>query len=90
MRDGQVYHRRLAEELHIAFPALPVYSAGGCTCCKKCAYPDPCRFPQIAFPSMEAVGVYVSELARRAGLRYNSGENTVTYFTMILYKDTEL
>jgi hypothetical protein len=34
---------------------------------------------------MEAIGVFVSELAKRAGLRYNNGENTVTYFTMVVY-----
>jgi predicted metal-binding protein len=85
MREGQIFHRKLAEELHAAFPDNPIYSAGGCTCCEKCAYPAPCRFPRKAFPSMEALGVYVTALSEAAGVKYNNGPDTVTYFSMILF-----
>lgn len=64
---------------------LPM-GTGGCTVCKKCAYPDePCRFPEKAFTSMEAYGLYVSAECKKAGLEYNYGKNTLTYTSCILF-----
>lgn len=58
----------------------------GCGRCAQCTYPNaPCRFPQDAVPSVEACGIHVTELARRAGLRYGNGNGTVTYFCVILF-----
>ncbi len=58
----------------------------GCGLCKKCTYPDaPCRFPEKAVPSVEACGINVVELAKKAGINYSNGANTVTYFCIILW-----
>ena len=46
---------------------------------------EPCRFPEKAFPSLEAYGVFVSKLAQACGMRYINGANTVTYFGVVLY-----
>jgi predicted metal-binding protein len=79
-------HDRLTAELHERFGKTnPVFGAGGCTLCKPCAYPEPCRFPDKTYSSIEAAGINVTELSRAAGLRYHNGENTVTYFSMILF-----
>jgi len=79
-------HDRLTAEMHGRFGAAnPVFGAGGCTICAACAYPEPCRFPGKAYPSIEAAGINVTELSRAAGLRYHNGANTVTYFSMILF-----
>ena len=64
---------------------LPM-GAGGCTICKKCTYPDePCRFPDKAFTSMEAYGLFVAAECKKAGLEYNYGQNTLTYTSCILF-----
>ena len=64
---------------------LPM-GAGGCNICKKCTYPDePCRFPDKAFTSMEAYGLYVAGECKKAGLEYNYGPNTLTYSSCILF-----
>lgn len=62
--------------------------AGPCRHCKPCAYVDgePCRFPDQAYPSVEACGINVVNLARSVGARYSNGKNTVTYFGMILFR----
>ncbi|MDR1092559.1 MAG: DUF2284 domain-containing protein [Clostridiales bacterium] len=52
----------------------------GCGECGQCAYPEPCRFPDRAHGSIEAYGIFVSETATAAGVKYNNGPNTVTYF----------
>lgn len=61
--------------------------AGGCGVCEKCAKVtgEPCRYPDLALPSLEAYGVNVSLLAKASGMKYINGENTVTYFGAVLF-----
>ncbi len=64
---------------------LPM-SAGACTRCKKCTYPNrPCRYPNKLFPSMEAYGLLVGQVCRDSGLAYNHGPRTITYTSCILF-----
>lgn len=66
------------------FDALCLGS-GGCRICETCAYPDPCRFPEKACPSMEGYGLFVTDVCRDNGLAYHHGEKTVTYTSCILF-----
>ena len=60
----------------------------GCRRCSSCTYPDsPCRFPHLLHHSLEGYGFIVNELAAEAGIRYNNGTNTVTYFGALLFKE---
>lgn len=63
-------------------------SAGGCHLCEKCAVADgiACRHPEEAYPSLESHGIYVSDLAKKAGMNYINGKDTVTYFGAVFYK----
>ena len=62
-------------------------SAGACTRCKPCTYPDkPCRFPDRCFPSMEACGLFVSKVCEDNGLPYYYGEEKISYTCLILYE----
>ena len=64
---------------------LPLGCAS-CNLCQKCTYPqEPCRFPQQAIVSVEACGIDVVQLSRDTGIRYHNGDNTVTYFCIILF-----
>ena len=60
---------------------------GNCGVCEKCAKAtnEPCRYPELALPSLESYGVNVSELAKAAGMKYINGQNTVTYFGAVLF-----
>ena len=81
-------HRRISAEMHERFGRTnPVFGAGGCRICEACAYPEACRFPDKTFSSIEAAGINVTELSRTGGIHYNNGENTVTYFSMILFDE---
>lgn len=65
---------------------LPMGS-GGCQICPQCTYPDaPCRYPDQAFPSMEAYGLWVSKVCEESGIPYYYGPNTITYTSCILFK----
>ena len=63
---------------------LPM-AAGTCTICRQCTYPDaPCRFPERAIPSMEAYGLFVSQVCQDSGMAYYYGPRTITYTSCIL------
>lgn len=62
--------------------------AGPCRVCGKCTILNgqPCRLPTEALPSIEACGIDVMSLSIKAGVKYNNGNNTVTYLGLILYQ----
>lgn len=76
---------------HIGFAdmsALTPLEAGCCTICAKCTYPDkPCRYPSKRLSSMEAFGLFVSDICARSGLGYNYGTRTMTYTSCLLYSE---
>lgn len=89
--SGERQKRRvqdLAEAIDAAGLSADVMllSAGSCTLCKECTYPDePCRFPDKRLVSMEAAGLVVSEVCTQAGIPYNHGQLTMTYSGCVLY-----
>lgn len=68
-----------------------VLGAGGCLICERCAAADslPCRRPDDALSSLEAHCIQVSELAKKAGMKYINGTDTVTYFGAVLYNQSK-
>ena len=66
-------------------PQALCLGSGGCRICGKCAYPEPCRFPEKACSSMEAYGLFVTDVCRDNGLAYHYGENTIAYTACILF-----
>ncbi len=81
--------RDLLERIRTAYPSedFLALNAGCCSFCEKCAFMEaqPCRYPDQALSSLEAYGMVVVELQKKAGLSYNNGKNTVTYVGMILF-----
>ncbi len=87
-------HARLTRELwgklRTVLPSDSLcLSKGGCGFCKQCAKAtgEPCRSPENALSSLEAYGVSVSETVAKTSLKYINGQNTVTYFSLILFND---
>lgn len=63
-------------------------SAGTCTRCEHCTYPDaPCRFPEKVFPSMEACGLFVSKVCKDNQVPYYYGDDKIAYTCCVLYND---
>ncbi|MCF0230090.1 MAG: DUF2284 domain-containing protein [Parasporobacterium sp.] len=72
--------RKLTEKL------LPLGS-GACTICSSCTYPDaPCRFPDRAVSSMEAFGLFVSDVCSGNGVAYNYGPGKIAYTGCYLFE----
>ena len=76
---------RFCEALRAEHPAALCLGTGGCRICAKCAWPEPCRFPDKACASMEAYGLFVTEVCRSSGLGYHYGARTITYTACVLF-----
>ena len=88
MKEGGRIHKDLTLEMQARFGKTnPVLGAGCCEVCPKCSFPEPCRFPDKRVIAVEAAGISVGELSRTAGVKYNNGESTVTYFSMVLFDE---
>lgn len=76
---------RLLDSLRPHFPTMLPMGSGGCSICKVCTCPnEPCRFPEKAYPSMEAYGLFVSDVCKQSDLPYYYGPQTITYTACIL------
>lgn len=75
---------RLAGSAREIRPDCLALSAGACGVCESCAYPESCRFPEFCHPSMEAYGLFVSQVCADCGAAYNNGPLTITYTSCIL------
>lgn len=77
--------RKIQAKLKERMPDFYVLSTG-CTTCEKCACPDePCRHPEQRLPSMESHGIVILQLADDMGMSYSFGNDTIVYFSMILF-----
>ena len=59
---------------------------GCCSRCTKCTYPEePCRFPELASSSMEAFGLFVSDVCKKNNVLYNYGPGKMCYTGCYLF-----
>ena len=73
-----------------AFFSKPfLHLAGSCHLCPVCAKlsDEPCRFPDRMLPALSAYGIDVCGTCAGTSLRYMNGENTVTFFGMLLFNE---
>ena len=91
MTETKKQHLRISQKIEEKVkPVLGRHlhlSCGGCGLCERCTRLDdqPCRFPDKAMTSLEAYGVDVYQTTKTTGLKYINGQNTVTYFSAVLF-----
>ena len=94
MFEAGAVHARVSQKLQreagslLGNPFLHL-TCGGCHLCQTCAKrsDEPCRFPDQALPSLEGYGVDVYQTTKHTPLKYINGQNTVTYFGMVLFTE---
>lgn len=88
-KDFEISLRKARESIEEQYAGVDVMilGAGPCMYCKKCSNLEnlPCVHPDKAYPSVEACGIDVMSLSKDTGVKYNNGENTVTYLGLVLY-----
>ena len=77
--------RTFAELIRADYPDALCLGAGGCRLCPTCAYPEPCRFPDKAYSSMEGYGLFVTQVCRDNHAQYYHGPKTITYSACVLF-----
>lgn len=85
-------YTRVNQRLLRIFPHAAMHlGAGGCSLCEHCTRPEgkPCRHPDNALISMEACGIDVYNTVKDTPLKYINGQNTVTYFGMVLFMEED-
>lgn len=76
---------KLVDDLKSKYSDILPMSAGTCSICNKCSYPDePCRFPNKAIGSMESYGLWVSKVCELSNIPYYYGKNTLTFTSCYL------
>lgn len=67
-----------------------ILSTEACAECERCAYLDgqPCRFPQRMHPCVESHGINVVPAMEELGIPFISGENLVTWVSLLLFTET--
>ena len=84
-REHLAAFHRFAEEIRNVYPNALCLGSGGCRICESCAWPEPCRFPERACASMEAYGLFVTQVCRDNEMDYHHGPKTVTYTACVLF-----
>lgn len=89
MQELEATHKerfgQLAHAMQEAKGTILPLTAGCCTLCAKCAYPEPCRFPEKLMSSMEAFGLVVNEVCTANGAAYYYGPNKLAYSSCVLF-----
>jgi len=77
---------KLLDSLYETGEDFFMFGLDACGNCKECTYPDaPCRFPDRAFPSLEACGLVVSDTCRANRVKYYYGKNIVAFTGAFLF-----
>lgn len=66
-----------------------ILSTEACAECERCAYLDgqPCRFPERMHPCVESHGINVVPAMEAIGIPFISGENLVTWVSLLLFAE---
>ena len=94
MLEAKEVHAQVSQQLEsmLRKEAVGNYlhlTCGGCYLCKSCAIlkDEPCRYPEQALSSLEGYGVDVYNTVKDTPLKYINGQNTVTYFGLVLFSE---
>lgn len=76
---------RLKDYFEESLDDFEIFAAGSCRFCKSCAYPEPCRAPEMMVRALEGMGVDVNILIRQAGLAYSTDPYSIIYVGMVIF-----
>lgn len=86
---------KLAQEITVAiekkamfeYDAPFAFGLALCVQCEECAYPEPCRFPYLARPAMDGLGVDIGRTVEKIGFTVEfdpDGQLLPAWYTMVL------
>lgn len=78
--------RSILQDMKQAGISCFALSGDSCQICDSCAYPEPCRHPDIAIPCIESYGILVVPLTEKYQIDFYTDMHTVTWFGLIFYQ----
>ena len=93
MMDAAVAHMQLSQRIQEKVATILIekylHLSSGCRLCQRCAKEEnlPCRHPDKALGAVEGYGIDVYKTVKNTQLKYTNGENTVTYFGIVLFSE---
>jgi predicted metal-binding protein len=86
-KTGQNVALALEKEAMLSHGAQFAFAMILCVQCDECAYPDPCRFPHLARPSMDAYGIDIGKTLEPLGFKVEfdqEGQLLPAWYGMVL------
>lgn len=71
----------------LEYGAIYAFALVLCVLCEECAFPDPCRFPHLARPSMDGLGVDIGKTVEPLGFKVafdSQGTLLPAWYSMVL------
>ena len=84
-KDHQDVCRELAKLIRKRYGDAVALGDGGCTYCKRCAYPDPCRSPENRVPSVSGLGIDMERYMKSQDIPFAFEKGRMTLYGIILF-----
>ena len=65
------------------------FADGGCRYCGVCAYPEPCRFPEMLIPSVSSLGIDMKSYLNEQGIPFAFSDTCVTLYGLIFLRKSD-
>jgi predicted metal-binding protein len=84
---GQKVTIGMEKEAMMVYGCTYAFAMVLCVACDDCAYPEPCRYPHLARPSMDAYGIDIGRTVESMGFKVEfdpSGKLLPAWYSMVL------
>lgn len=86
-KKGQAIALTLEKEAMLSYGAIFAFALALCAQCEECAYPEPCRLPHLARPTMDAFGIDIGKTIEPLGFSVEfdkEGKLLPAWYSMVL------
>ncbi|MBA4392935.1 MAG: hypothetical protein C0407_05230 [Desulfobacca sp.] len=86
-KKGQEIALNLEKEAMLSYGSIFAFALALCVQCEECAYPEPCRFPHLARPTMDAFGIDIGKTVEPLGFSVKfdgEGKLLPAWYSMVL------
>jgi predicted metal-binding protein len=84
---GQEVTLAIEKEAMVTLGCTFAFALVLCVQCEECAHPDPCRYPHLARPSMDAYGIDIGKTVESIGFKVEfdpAGKLLPAWYSMVL------
>lgn len=86
-KKGQDVTVKVEKEAMLNHQCMHAFAMVLCVWCEECAHPEPCRYPHMARPSMDAYGIDIGKTVEPLGMKVEydeKGQLLPCWYSMVL------